>query len=214
MDNEAMKKYAIFAESAYLRNKSDKQKLVNQYYEGYNLLEKYTDKHHSVFEGPDSIILSVRGTDISDSFGQRNEDLIADAFVTLGLEKLTNRYKKSDKLLQKVMNENKDKKIILASHSLGSTVSRELGARYNLESHNYAPGHTFIHTKNHNIEQLFRRQKDLKDKTHIYITSSDPISTTSFSDMSANVHLVPLKKMSKKDKGVIHGHSLKNFYKD
>ena len=65
------------------------------------------------------IHVSIAGTDIGNTKGQRLADLGTDALVTFGLQKLSSRYKQSDKTVKNVVDKYPDTEVILASHSVG-----------------------------------------------------------------------------------------------
>jgi hypothetical protein len=212
MDERTRNLTARVAQSAYIRQKASRQSLVSEYDPEIKLVDRYTDKHHSTFEDANgNIYLGIRGTDFNNQQSGRNEDLVTDLVLTFGLEGITPRFKKSEKLLKKIQEENPDKKIILSGHSLGGRISRDLGYKYNLENHNYAPGSTHMHNQT-NFLKYHPEAAKKKAKSHVYITSGgDPISTAAFGDLLSTVHVVPMKKLPKKKRGVLQSHSIYNF---
>lgn len=208
---------ARIAQSAYVKGKENRQNLINEYEPTagaqLKLLDKYTDRHHSTFEdGSGNIYLGIRGTDFSNKQSGRNEDLLTDIVLAFGLEGLTPRYRRSERLLNKLKSENPDKNIILSGHSLGGRISRDLGYKYNLENHNYAPGTTYLHNKTNILKYLPGADKK-KAKSHIYITDGgDPISVSSYGDLLSTVHVVPTKKVPRKQRSFLQPHNIDNFF--
>lgn len=220
-DKDTMERHSVASQSAYIRSKDARQNYMDKYYNGeYTLLDDYSGRHHTGYRhnSTGDIIYAVRGTDYSDAVNSKVKDLATDVLVTFGLETLGNRYKSSDKMLKRLLEENKNSKITLAGHSLGGTISQELAYKYDLPSHTFASGaspisanvkkHRFLHPKN----------KEKKNKNHTYLTiptgikGFDPISLSNYLHPFTSVHWVQQKKLKKSEQGVLSAHSINHFH--
>jgi len=100
----------------------------------YFLLPKYTDINNTVFYNykTQHIILAVRGTDGSNQLGKRNDDLKTDLQLALGKLKFTKRYLDSKAVLNRIIADFPQIRIILTGHSLGAAIADQLSIDYKL----------------------------------------------------------------------------------
>ena len=185
-------------------------------------MEEYSDKEHLVLKEINSgkIFVGIRGTDITNSQGKRIKDLGTDILVSMGLHRLGNRYKKSDKLVQKLIQKFGKNNVILCAHSLGSTISSDLSHKYDIESHGFNRGGTH-HTFRGNMGKIFHpKHFNRAKKNHVYISMPsitkgfDPLSLGTVIDPMANIHFVPQKKLPKSKQGILPSHSIHHFIGD
>lgn len=98
----------------------------------YFLLPAFTNENNSVFYNykTQHIILAVRGTDGSNQLGQRTEDLKTDLQLALGKLKFTKRYEDSKAVLNRIIADFPQIRIILTGHSLGAAIADQLSIDY------------------------------------------------------------------------------------
>lgn len=217
---DKMERHAVISESAYIENNQDRMAHINQYYpDEYELIRKHTDKAHIAVKHKNTgkYILGIRGTDIEDTFGQRKADLQTDALVTLGLTKLSNRYKKSDKKLKKMIDEYGKEDLTITGHSLGGTITSDLVHKHDIEGHSFNRGGTHA-TFGKNIKALHPVHREKAKKNNVYLSMPsaskgfDPLSLGTAIDPLASVHFVRQKKLKPEQKGVIAPHSIQHFH--
>lgn len=218
---DTMERHAVMAQSSYLRTRKDRQKLIDKYYNGeYELLDNYSDKIHTTYRNKSTgdITLAIRGTDIQNQQGGRIKDLATDVMVGFGIETLSNRYKKSDKMVEKLKTDFKGKKLTLASHSLGTSIAQNLSYKHDIESHGFSAGASPAHSSLHKHRVLHPKNKWKKGRNNIYLstpkgfTDFDPISISATINPMANVEWVEKKKLPAKEKGVLEAHSIYHFF--
>lgn len=211
--------YSVLAKTAYMRNKQDRQNFANKYFgDRYQLLDQYSDKENTVYydQKDKKLIQAVRGTDFKNDQGGKVSDLASDVLLSFGLETLTPRYKRSEKLLKRLQADYPGMKVDLTGHSLGSTLASDLAMKYDLESHGFTPGFTYSgQIKKHKTIHPETAKK--REKNHIYIVQPnesqfDPISISSALSPFHTVHMVKEKALPKKDRGLLQHHDLQHFF--
>lgn len=219
-ESDLVSRHAVMAQTAYLP-KGKRQDFVDKYYNGeYSYIPEYSDSIHAVYKNKSSgnITMSTRGSDISNTHGGRVKDLATDVLVTLGIENLSNRYKRSERLLNKIRNDNPDTKMTLASHSLGSSINSNLSWKYDIDSYGFNAGASPLSAVAHKHKVLHPKNKEKKQRNKIYLTipsvekGGDLLSLSNVINPTANIKFVEQKELSKKDKGVLGAHSLKHFF--
>ena len=74
----------------------------------------------------------MRGTDIGNDLGQRNNDLLTDLQLAVGRLKLTKRFKDSKNMLDSIIKEFPGVNIVLTGHSLAAAIADYLSLAYKL----------------------------------------------------------------------------------
>ena len=215
-DEERRHLYAVASQSTYMRNKVDRLKhMAQEGLEDWFLDDELSNKEHTVFVKGDKVIFAGRGTDISNKQGGRLGDLWADTLLSFGLEKLSGRYRRAKKGLEKTMKKHKGKEVVLTGHSLSGRLAIELGKKFNLETHAFNAGSTHIHAKRSLHEKVLSSVtgKKHRNKIHNYVVVGDTISNSSLFDLSMkNVIVKPNKRV--KRRGPMYWHSIEHFYKN
>ena len=218
-DTKKMELHAIISESAYMSSNKDRMKHLNEFYpDEYELLKGHTDKAHFVVKHKpsDKVIMGVRGTDIEDRFGQKKKDLKTDFLVTLGLTKLSNRYKKSDKKLKSLIDEYGSENVSITGHSLGGTIVSNLVHSHDVEGHSFNRGGTHA-TFGKSVKSLHPKHAERAKKNFVYLSAPsvskgfDPLSLGTALDPLANIQFVKQHDLTEEQKGVIGPHSIHHF---
>lgn len=222
-ESDQVSRHAVIAETAYLP-KSQRQSFVDKYYNGeYSLLDDYSGRIHSVYKHNPSgnVVFGIRGTDASNSQGGRIKDLATDVMVTLGIEKLSKRYNDSEKMLKRLQADFKDKKITLASHSLGSAIAGNLSYKHDIDSYGFNGGASPLHASSQRHNLLHPKNKEKKRRNRMYLTlpnletGVDLLSISNALNPTQNIKFVEQKKdLSKSQAGVLYPHSLHHFFPD
>jgi hypothetical protein len=140
---------------------------------GYKIDPKLSNKNAVVLEKGDEIVISYRGTVLTNP-----SDLLADTEILLGRDKikvfLNDRFDEADNLYNKVKAEYPDKEIILTGHSLGSAEAIYVGTKNNTRSVSFNEGTS-------PLSALFSRfgSRETDKKQTVYITGKDIISNLS-----------------------------------
>ena len=127
--------YANLCYVAY-QPEQDKYQALRKYGldEIYFLMPNYTDINNTTFYNwqTQTIVLSVRGTDINNELNMRNSDLITDFQLAFGRLTLTERYQSSKDMLDRIMADYPNIPIVLTGHSLGASISNYLSIAYKI----------------------------------------------------------------------------------
>jgi hypothetical protein len=213
--------YSVLAKSSYIKGAPARHDFVHRYHgDRFTLLPQFTNAENTTYfdNKTGDVVLSVRGTDIRNAQSGRTGDLGTDILVTLGLEKLSGRYKRSEKLLKKIKNEHPDHKVVTTGHSMGATISKELSHKYNLESHNFAPGITFPSINASRYKMTDPKVSEKRKKIHNYIVIGgggakvDPISVSSIFSPFETTHIHEPKNLTKEEMGIHNQHSIFHFF--
>lgn len=97
-------------------------------------MPKYTDVNNTTFYNwqTQTIVLSIRGTDINNVLGQRINDIRTDIQLAFGKLQQTERYQDSKDMLDRIMAEYPNVPIILTGHSLAATIADYLSIAYEI----------------------------------------------------------------------------------
>lgn len=217
MNRDKVHLYSRASKASYARTRNEKQKIMDS--EGLSdwvLDDQLSNKEHSVFthkNGRD-VIFATRGTDFQNKNKGRAGDLFTDALLTVGLEKITPRYKRAERHLKRTLEKHKGKNTVLTGHSLGGEISNELAKKYDLESHVFNKGTSpSVHNmKAKTLQALFNSEqvKKQKKKNHSYVVPGDLISNSAIMDNTISNHVVE-KNPELKGSGILHPHNIDHF---
>lgn len=212
-----MKLYAAAAESAYKRNRVDREMhLAKHGYVDWEIDHELSGKENTVFKNSEGkVIFAVRGTDFKNEQGGKWGDLGTDALLSLGLETITPRYRRSKKNLKRTMKKYGNDNVTLTGHSLGGKIAHELALQNKLEAHLFNQGSTYVHTRRGIDRKIFNSKefRENKKRIHNYVVGGDAISNSSLVDPSVTTHLVP-SNPDVEGGGPLYWHNMGHFYQD
>lgn len=167
------REYAILSDISYKTTVGLKKKeLKKNNLERYKIDPKHTNKNTVTLHDKDSnkTVISFRGTSTSDL----EHDLTTDLAIATGTENISDRFKRSEKILLNAMEEYGRDNITLVAHSLGGTIALNLGKKHDLEVHAFNPGSSISSIRRGITGAVLG--DDTKNKRVIYKTADDPIS--------------------------------------
>jgi hypothetical protein len=170
--------YSVLSKASYdyyHEGLSKAQKELDSYSQtkGYIIDPKLSNKNAVVAKNGDKVVISYRGTVLSNP-----SDILADTEILLGRDKiklfLNDRFDEADSLYNKVKKEYPESEITLTGHSLGSAEAIYVGTKNNNRSVSFNEGTS-------PLDALFSRfgSKDADRKQTVYITGKDIISNLS-----------------------------------
>lgn len=188
--------YAIFSHASY-RHLSDLPiKRINE----FTLVPDLSDEHSVVFTNKDvlgvvtRIIVSFRGTMVSNV-----KDLITDAFLTIGKEQETDRFRLADEKINLLINNHPLIPIDVCGHSMGGTQAIYISKKYNLDCYVYNPAQ--------GISELYRQDIDKYPRIRVFRIVNDPVSCIAGLENIKGITLFPpVSQLS-----MIKNHKLENF---
>jgi hypothetical protein len=133
--------------------------------------------NHVVFErqkpnGVKEALISFAGTRLSKE--HRSKDLLTDAAVFLGLERLTKRYKESERATKQLIEQYGADHVRATGHSLGAHQAAHMSRRYGIRADAFSPPISLIDLRTHHKEALFAHPES--KKTVFHVVRKDPIS--------------------------------------
>ena len=127
--------YANLAWVAY-QMPDDKYRALRKYglNEIYFLMPKFSNVDNTTFYNwqTQTIVLSIRGTDINNVLGERINDIRTDIQLAFGKLQQTERYQNSKDMLDRIMAEYPNIPVILTGHSLAATIADYLSIAYKI----------------------------------------------------------------------------------
>jgi len=206
--------YSAFANAAYGETNEERQeKLAAQDIEGWEIDEELSNVDRQVYtkenkKGGHDVILANRGT-------SQTRNILPDIGIMFGAEGNTKRYRdlKTDYARMKEKYSNSNDNFATTGHSLGGNQGVYLNRKYGIESHTFNPGASLSHMKQGFVKNLacwaMPSWSDCKqaDKSTIYHTPGDPLSTASIFDRDH-------KEIHKRKSGQYNVHSLYAFLKN
>jgi hypothetical protein len=174
----------------------------------YKIVPELSSRDINVFYDIDcsKYVIVFKGTDYSNKFGRRYNDLYSDFLLGIGKFESTKYYKAADKATKAMIDKYGANNVILSGHSLGGRTAGGLSIKYNVPSIIYNEGSSPLDYKYNRAEN--------KQTTHFTTNSIsdiviDPLSITSIIDSNKKTIKQEVKDAPNKTYLQIHG--LDNF---
>jgi len=187
---------ARLSNQAYEHAKGNKLETIGN----YSLLDAASTDNYVVYRNnhTNHTVLSFRGTDPSLS-----GDLVADAHIAMGTQKLSKRFKASEDAYKRLRQQVGNGEITLTGHSLGGALANHVSKAFGQHATTFNPGagagDVFSMGTKHGTRRIIRTKQDIvsaavamRDK----ITGGDPNSEV----INLNAKL-----------GIANAHGIKNF---
>lgn len=191
--------YSNAAEAAY-KNKKERQQYLNENnLQQYSILEE-SNKDVLVLQHKKdkSVIMVARGTDISNSTGNRMRDLYEDTHIALGtFDKMSSRKQDLETLYKKLVH--KYKNVVLTGHSLGGRLATSIGNENEGVAVAFNEGSS-------PLDNVFTTKQYHDDVVH-YRTSHDGVSYSSAQPHTHTINQTHKTLYSK----ITNAHGIKNF---
>jgi len=210
-EREEMETYAKFASASYVPVEERQQYLHNEGLNDYLLDTTLSDVENSVFYNPESkkVVYSARGSVSAKDW------LISDAMIAAGQTALFNaapRYKQTRDRIKQTLEKYPEYSPMLASHSLGSTLTSTAGTELSVPFRGYSTGSSPMGYGSAIMERfknIFKpsKKKWLEDHSKTYNVITDPISIsdTLFPIWGSKHYYTKAK--------VTSPHSIENYFK-
>jgi hypothetical protein len=230
LDEKFVHDLATMAGASYRRTRSARENELNtMLHSEYEILDH--NKNHTLFRRKDDghHFLSISGTNINPkekSVKDTVEDLATDFILArfgIDMTRAGKRFKESDKFTQQVINKVGKENISVIGHSLGGTLSREIGLKHNIQSYSFNPGASPISTfgtiRDGFLDKEVRNRLS-KNRTFLVMDKADGIDLLSMSDRVnpyVNMHIFQMKRHKngkphrRLKEGVLPAHSIENF---
>ena len=174
----------------------------------YKIIPELSSRDTNVFYDVDckKYILCFRGTDYSNRFNRKFQDLYSDFLLSIGRIQSTKYYKAADKATKEMINKYGSNNVILSGHSLGGRTAGGLSIKYDLPAIIYNEGSS-------PLDKVYNRTEN-KQTTHFTTNSIrdiiiDPLSITSIID--SNKKTIKQDVKDAPNKTYLQIHSLDNF---
>lgn len=206
------KEALVKAKSTYKKKqKGGNAKIANEVYkkdedrktvDGYVPSTEHKEKRIEKFEKDGKVIISVRGTDVTDP-----RDLANDALILTGLNHKSNRYKRNKKFVQDAIDKHGKENVEIVGHSLGGNIAKQLSRDLDVKAKVYNPGAGPRQLLQGTADRIACKLKPKGKRcrkaklTTTYRTALDPVSLLGISGVNTK---------TVKQKG-LDPHTLKNF---
>lgn len=184
----------------------DNEKRVVHTYKQWNIDK--SDPHWTVWVNKEKkvVVLSIRGTECTQTVGECVGDLNSDVFVAVGRVNLSARYNDAYKIFNQVLGKYSGYKIILVGHSLGGTICEAIFFRNQnavYEAHTFNPGKGLGAITDAVVSSWNRLFRIFYHKLNEYYIAGDPVSTLGSAVHDRNIIILPPK--------TAYAHGLHNF---
>jgi hypothetical protein len=174
----------------------------------YKIIPEMSSRDINVFYDFDckKYILVFRGTDYSNRFNRKYNDLYTDFLLGIGKIESTKYYKAADKITKAIIDKYGLNNVILSGHSLGGRAAGGLSIKYNIPSIIYNEGSS-------PLDKVYNRTEN-KQTTHFTTNSIsdiviDPLSISSI--IESNKKTIKQEVKDAPNKTYLQIHSLDNF---
>jgi hypothetical protein len=174
----------------------------------YRIVSELSSRDVNVYYDIDCMkyILVFKGTDFSDRFGRKYNDLYTDFLLSIGKVESTKYYRAADEITKKMIATYGASNVILSGHSLGGRTAGGLSIKYDIPAIIYNEGTSPLDFKYNRAEN--------KQTTHFTTNSIDdividPLSITSIVDSRKKQIRQDVKDAP--NKTYLEIHSLDNF---
>jgi hypothetical protein len=174
----------------------------------YRIIPEMSTRDINIFYDIDckKYILVFKGTDYSNKFNRKYNDLYTDFLLGIGKIESTKYYKAADKITKAIIDKYGSSNVILSGHSLGARTAGGLSIKYDLPAIIYNEGSS-------PLDYRYNRAEN-KQTTHFTTNSIkdiviDPLSITSIIDSNKKTIKQEVKDAPNKTYLQIHG--LDNF---
>jgi hypothetical protein len=205
MADEEQDKYSVFSKTAYDFYYHDLEFAQNELHEyGYKdwvIDRDLSDKNSVVLTDNDNVVISYRGTDITNF-----SDLYTDANILIGRHRTpipSQRFFEAESKYEKTKNKYENGNITLTGHSLGNTTALYVGRKHNVKSVGFNTGSSPADIAVGQACKFFNKCSDYEK--HTLYTTGDLIS---YSSTFGKEKIVKVPVIEKKD---WLNHSLTNF---
>jgi predicted esterase YcpF (UPF0227 family) len=195
------KPLAVLSKAAYENYKTgdtkETQKMIDEYNIGYNIVEDLTDPEYvtAINEEQRKIVIAFRGTD---STLTNIADDIADIEIAAGLAEtpilsyVPSRFRTGENVFKKVKEQYPDYEVNLTGHSLGGTVARYIGDRYNEKAVVFSAGAS-------PLEPYIEKKLGTAPSTaKFYFTDTFDLLSNTSKFTEKNIRIVKTKDVNKK----------------
>jgi esterase/lipase len=203
---------AVLSKAAYenyeTNDKKETQKMIDDYNIGYTVVEDLTEPEYvtAVNEEQQKIVVAFRGTDASLT---NIYDDIADLEIAAGLAEtpilsyVPSRFKTGENIYKQVKEQYPDYELNLTGHSLGGTVARYIGDKYEEKAVVFSPGAT-------PLEPFIEKTLGTKPSTaKFYVTDTLDFLSNTVRLTEKNVNIIKTKEVNKKY--FTGSHSVDNY---
>ena len=202
--------FANLNDAAYKPSYKEKQAILKKagLDSEYKIIPELSSRDINVFFDIDcsKYVVVFKGTDYSNRFGRKYNDLYSDFLLGIGRVESTKYYKAADETTKKLIDRYGAGNIVLSGHSLGGRTAGGLSIKYDVPAIIYNEGSSpldYVYNKTENKQTTHFTTNSIRD---III---DPLSITSIIDSTKKTIRQDVKDAP--NKTYLQIHSLDNF---
>jgi predicted esterase YcpF (UPF0227 family) len=192
---------AVLSKISYDNYKTDNpketQKMIDEYNTGYNVVDDLTEGQYitAVNQEEKKVIVAFKGTDPTLT---NIADDVADLEIAIGLAEtpilsyIPSRFKTGENIYKQVKEQYPDYEVNLTGHSLGGTIARYIGDRYNEKAVVFSAGATPLEP------YIEKKLGTTPSKAKFYFTDTLDILSNTSKLTEKNVRIVRTKENNKK----------------